>query len=357
MKGRTKEILKYAVSALLAVVLLFFSFRGVDWGNFWSALKACSWRFVLLSMLIGALSFWMRGLRWRELLLPIDETTRKRTCFNAINISYVVNMVLPRVGEIVRCGYINKHSAPSGDGRRKATVDKVFGTVLVDRLWDVLMLVLIAIAVFALMWGKFGSFLSNLRLPFSSGGNSTWMLIALAILAVALFFLAWMMRNKGGFLSKIWGVVRGIWQGIGSCLKMKSWWKFILYTIAIWACYWMTSYTIVWAVQGMDTSSLDPSMLDFVSRLQTLDGKDALFLMIAGSVSSLVPVPGGFGAFHYVVTLALSTIYGIPAEIGIIFATLSHESQALIQIICGGLSYVYESITKPGGRTVRVKTS
>ena len=133
---------------------------------------------------------------------------------------------------------------------------------------------------------------------------------------------------------------------------MKSWWKFILYSIVIWLSYWMMSLTIVWAVQGMDTSLLDSAMVSFVEKLQTLDGRDALFLMIAGSISSLVPVPGGFGAFHYVVTLALSTIYGIPMEIGIIFATLSHESQTLIQIICGGLSYVYESLTKPTERII-----
>ena len=352
MKERVKKILKYTASIAVAAILLFFSFKDVEWSSFWAAMKACRWEYVILSMLIGVLAFWTRGLRWRELLLPIDETTKKRTCFNAVNISYVVNMVLPRVGEIVRCGFINKHSAPTSDGRRKATVDKVFGTVLVDRLWDVVMLGLVGVGVFALMWDRFGAFFGDLQFGSSSNLSTFWIVTAVVAALVALLFFAWKRRNKGGFLSKIWGVARGIWQGIGSCLHMKSWWKFILYSIVIWLSYWMMSLTIVWAVQGMDTSLLDSAMVSFVEKLQTLDGRDALFLMIAGSISSLVPVPGGFGAFHYVVTLALSTIYGIPMEIGIIFATLSHESQTLIQIICGGLSYVYESLTKPTERII-----
>lgn len=74
-----------------------------------------------------------------------------------------------------------------------------------------------------------------------------------------------------------------------------------------------------------------------------LDLVDAFFLMVVGSVSSLVPVPGGFGAYHYLLSLALSTVYGIPMATGLIFATLSHESQALIQIICGAGSYIAET--------------
>ncbi len=80
--------------------------------------------------------------------------------------------------------------------------------------------------------------------------------------------------------------------------------------------------------------------------LDGLNAVDALFLMVAGSLGWLVPVPGGFGAFHFIVSLALSTIYGIPFESGIIFATLSHESQAVTMVLCGGVSYVYETFKK-----------
>ena len=86
-----------------------------------------------------------------------------------------------------------------------------------------------------------------------------------------------------------------------------------------------------------------------MSAMPDLDGLgpvDALFLMIAGSFGWLVPVPGGFGAFHFIVSLALSTIYGVPFASGIIFATLSHESQAITMAVCGGISYLDETFRK-----------
>ena len=83
-----------------------------------------------------------------------------------------------------------------------------------------------------------------------------------------------------------------------------------------------------------------------IPELGDLNAMDALFLMIAGSFGWLVPVPGGFGSFHFIVSLALSTIYGIPFELGIIFATLSHESQAVTMALCGGISYFYETFRR-----------
>ena len=110
MNKKVGNILKYGVSILLAAVLLYCSFKGVNWHDFIEGLGACRWEYVVLSMLFGLLAFFLRALRWRELLLPIDGATSRLTCFNAINISYLVNIALPRVGEFVRCGYITAHS-------------------------------------------------------------------------------------------------------------------------------------------------------------------------------------------------------------------------------------------------------
>ena len=81
-----------------------------------------------------------------------------------------------------------------------------------------------------------------------------------------------------------------------------------------------------------------------IPALDGLNVIDALFLSLAGSLGWLIPVPGGFGAFHFVVSLALQAIYGVPFELGIVFATLSHESQAITMAVFGGGSYVYETL-------------
>jgi len=338
MNAKLTNIIKYSVSLVVAVVLLWFSFRSVKWNDFVTGLSNCRWIFVALSMLAGVVAFWLRALRWRMTLLPIDPSTKKTVTFNAINISYLANMVFPRIGEFVRCGYITANSATDKEGKRLASYDKVLGTVVVDRSCDVLSLLSLLVLLLVLGWGRFGSFfVGKMWAPLSDKLDFSlwWIIIPLFAIGVAGIYVVYKLRNSGGIVGKIVGFVLGIWNGFTSCLKMDRAWLFFVYTALIWMMYWLMSASILWAVKP-----ISPELIG------NLDLIDALFLMLAGSLSSLVPVPGGFGAFHYIVALAISTVYGIPFEVGIIFATLSHESQALTQAVCGLSSYAAESLKK-----------
>lgn len=329
MEKKTRDILGYSVSAAIAAVLLWFSFRGIAWSDFWQGVRSCRWGFILTAMGSGLLAFLLRALRWRELLLPIDPSTQRRTCLNAINISYLVNMVLPRVGELVRCGYVSKHSAPEGEGGRRASFDKVLGTVVVDRVWDTVTLLILVVALAVPMGNKIASVFGgqtlqvDVRLPWLLGGAALLVLVLLAII--------WRLRDSNVFCGKAWRFVEGIFRGMASCLRMKDWWKFLLYTLLVWTCYWASSACVLWAVQGR------------LPGFEAMTLADALFLMLIGSVSTVIPVPGGFGAYHYLISMTLTSLYGIPAEQALIWATLSHESQALVQILAGGASYLHET--------------
>lgn len=346
MNRKVKRLIKYFVPSLAAVILLWVCFKDVDWESFLSALKSCDWGFVVLAMAFGVLSFWLRGVRWRMLLLPVDHSTKIMTCFNSVNIGYVANMFFPRLGEVVRCGYITRSSAESGegDGRRKASFDKVFGTVVTERTWDAVIVLVFFLCMLPFVWKRFGSFvednvLGNLIAQF----NVVWIVLGVIVGVVLVVWLAWKLRGRGGFFAKVWQFIAGIGEGIATFTKMRHGWLFVLYTIAIWVCYWMTSVSVFWAVCGTDTAGLAPDMVAAIETFRGLDLIDVFILMFAGSVSSFVPVPGGFGAYHYVVCLTLTSVYGIPYELGIIFATISHEAQAVIQLLCGGFSYVYET--------------
>lgn len=352
MNKKVGNILKYGISILLAAFLLYFSFRGVSWQDFAAGLKACRWEYVILSMLLGLLAFWFRALRWRELLLPIDGRTSRLTCFNAVNISYIVNLVLPRVGEFVRCGYITAHSARESsekDSRRLASYDKVLGTAAMERSADLLAMFLL-LAVFLLFtWNRFGGFFSEKIFGAAAGGFSAGKMIVLAAVVLACFafvLCAILFADKWKPLGKIGGFCKGIGEGFISCIRMKGAWRFFLLTALIWGCYWMMSASILWAVQGISQDSVSPEMASAIARIGDLNLTDALFLMIAGSLSSVVPVPGGFGAFHFIVSSAMAYVYGIPMQFGMIFATLSHESQAVNQAIWGAVSFISESVRK-----------
>ena len=338
MNKKISNILKYILSAGVAVLLLYFSFREVEWKDFMAGLRTCRWEFIVLSMAAGIAAFWFRGLRWRQLLLPIDPSTRRITTFNAVNIGYIANFVFPRIGEFVRCGVVTRRSASeegeaSGQARKKASYDKVLGTVVLERGWDMLSMLLLLVVLLSARWEKFGGFfMTQMWEPLSDRLDfSIWWIVAmLAVCAAGGVYFLWIFRKRNSLCIKIWGLITGIMQGFSSCLKMEGKWKFFVSTALIWIMYWLMAAATMWAIPVLDG----------------LNMIDALFLSLAGSLGWLVPVPGGFGAFHFVVSLALQAIYGIPFETGIIFATLSHESQAITMAIFGGLSYGYESLKK-----------
>ena len=335
-----KALLKYILSALVAGILLYFSFRGVKWADFLEAVRGCRPGWLLAAMSAGVLAFLVRALRWGQIVRPTDDSVKLRDTFNAVNISYLVNLALPRAGELARCGFLARHC-------RRAGYDKLLGTVVLERLWDVLMMFILVLVLAWTMWDRFGSFFVEKMLnPFSARLNLGLggIVLILAILCGLMLWGLFALRNRWKPAGLVWGFVKGLGQGIVSCFRMERWWLFLLYSFAIWALYWMMAVSVLYSLQGAAASSQGGVMADAIAGLSSLGPMDALFLMLVGSLSSLVPVPGGFGAFHYLVALALSTVYGIPFGVGIVFATLSHESQTLTMILCGTASYIDETV-------------
>ena len=336
MSKKASQIIKYAVSAALAFVLLYFSFRDVEWADFIEGVKSCRWEFIILSMAAGSFAFWLRGVRWRQLLLPIDDSITRITAFNGVNIGNISNFVFPRIGEFIRCGVITRRSVPvSADNpeHKKASYDKVLGTVVLERSWELLVMLLLLVVVVVGGFDRFGGFfMEQIWTPMSQRLDfSIWWIVALLALAgSACCYALWRFRDTNPVCSKVWGIFRGILQGFASCLKMERKWLFFAYTAFIWMTYWLMAASTMWAAPFLDH----------------LDLIDALFISLVGGLGFAVPVPGGIGAFHFIISLALSGIYGVPTEIGIIYATLSHTSQAITQILFGAGSYAYEALKK-----------
>lgn len=336
MRGHLKKILKYLLSMSLAVVLMWFSFREVQWQDFLESLKQCRWEFVLLSMAAGALAFLLRGLRWRQLLLPIDPSITGVTTFNGINIGNISNFVLPRAGEFIRCGVIVRRSQPvdpSCPDQKRASYDKVLGTVVLERFWELLVMLLMLAIVVLGGFDRFGNFfLEEIWQPIAGRFSFSlwWIVLVLCLAGVGAIFAIWRFRKTNAFCGKVWGVFSGLSQGFMSCFKMERKWLFFLYTLLIWGLYWLMTASTVWATP-------------FLGHLDLID---ALFLSLVGGLGFVVPVPGGIGAFHFIISLTLFGMYDIPKEVGVVYATLSHTTQAITQILFGLGSYVGEALRK-----------
>lgn len=349
MKDTLKKVIKYVISVTLAVVLLWVSFREVNWADFISGVKECRWIWVAVSMLAGAFAFWLRAIRWRQLLLPLDDSITRTTTFNGINIGNISNFLFPRIGEFVRCGVIVRHSkrsaspghASSGHAsspchaersEASASYEKVLGTVVLERGWELLVMLILLAVVLVAGFDRFGSFfVERIWEPMAQKFDTGiwWMLLVMCVIGAGALALFWRLRNSNAFCAKIWGVFKGITQGFSTCFKMERKWLFFAYTAFIWMTYWFMAYAIVKAAPFLDS----------------LDLIDALFLSLVGGLGFAVPVPGGIGAFHFIISMTLSVMYGVPVELGVVYATLSHTSQAITQIVFGLGSYAYEAVS------------
>jgi len=316
------KILKYVASLLFAAALLYVSFRGVDWADFVQALKECRWWFLCGSMLAGASAFALRGLRWRRLLRPIGDV-KPLDAYDAVTIGNVSNMVFPFLGEFVRCGLVSK--------KQTLRYDKVIGTVALERIWDMLSVAVLFVILFIFKWGEFGTFFTErMWIPLVNRFNwIVWLILGILVLigCVALWAIV-KFHEKNAFLGKVYHTFGGLIQGFGSVLKMESKGIFILDTALIWSMYWLQIVFLTHAIPAAAGMNII----------------DALFIMLAGSIASFIPVPGGFGAYHYLVALSLSSLYGFTWQAGIVFATVAHESQALTMLLTGAASFIRQNI-------------
>ena len=338
MKAESKKILKIALSFALAGVFVFFAFRGIDWASFARDIRQTRWIWVLAFCVVSVGALIFRMLRWQALLRPLhggadaaesgsggsaagaaDGAGGKVSAlrvWDANNVGNIVNVVIPGSGEFVRCGYMT-------GGR--ASYDKVLGTVVTERICDVLAIVLLmAIAILCGSEQMKQFFRTNIAGAAAGQLSLLWVLAGVLLLLAAGVWALWHFRERNAFCGKIADKLKGFAGGMTSFVRMRKKWLFIIYTIGIWTMYVLMSYSIIKAMP----------------ELSHLGAADALFLCAIGNFASVIPVPGGIGAYHYLVALSLSGIYGVSWEMGLLNATLNHELHAILILLLGAVSYV-----------------
>ena len=224
---------------------------------------------------------------------------------------------MPRFGELARCGALHK--------TEKIPFDSLLGTVVLERIFDTFCLLIIAVSVFFLRINTFGKFMTEqIWTPFAAHTKDRagiiLMLIVCAILVSCL--LIWIFRKRfiqTRLVQKTGKLLNGLIAGLKTGFRLQHRGTFLFYSFLLWLFYWLQGYTTMLAI----------------SETAALSGIDALFLLTVGSLAMLIPVQGGLGAYHLFLSLALSSIYNLPETQGVVFATISHESQAIMMIVLG----------------------
>ena len=328
MDKKVKNILQSLFWTAVAVVLVWLCVKAIDWGEFLRALQMCKWGYVIAAIITGGAFIAVRGLRWHMLIKHLVPSMKAVDVINAYGIGFLANIALPRAGEIVKLGYVVKNAGTDKDGRKRLSWDAAIGTYLAEKGVDAVILLGLILAFLLGSWDRMKD-----TLQFNQSRTVVLAVARLVVIGLAVVVLSYVFRERGGIWGGIWGFVSGIVQGLKTIGKLERPWLFVLYTISIWLSFWLTSALIIWALNDIEPFTV-------------LTTADALNLTVTGSITTLVPVPGGFGAYHGAVATVMQVLYGIPMGSGLIYATLNHESQVLAHAITGLWCYIHQTFLR-----------
>src|SRR5258706_5908942 len=314
---RVKTGTRYALMIAVTVVLLWLSLRGLEVEGenkadyLWSVWQKCNKIYLWLMAGAAIVSHVIRALRWKMLLEPTGQNVKLSNSFWSLMTGYLVNLAVPRGGEVSRCYTLYQ--------LEKTPVEISFGTVVTERIADVVCLLLLIAFSFYVEWEKLKIFLDTLT--FSSGEMKipTWIWVAVAL---GIIFLAgiYFLRKNEKFLK----IIHGFKEGLLSVFQLKNKWLFVFYSLAIWGMYFVMSYLVLMAFPETDH-------LGFGA---------VVTLFAIGSIAMAAPLPGGAGSYHVLVPLGLTMLYNIAKPDAVAFVFVFHAWQTLLMIVLGVISFV-----------------
>ena len=293
---------------------LFFIYLTISFTNkeerelIFSYIKNADYRFLLLSVFFGILSHISRAYRWKFLLAPLGYKPRFINSILSVLIAYIANLGIPRSGEILRATILSSYE--------KIPFEKTFGTIIAERLVDLLILIgfiLIALSLqFELIWG----ILKEKRISLN---HLMPVLVSLAIL----FFIVRLLfkQERYPFITKIKTFCKGVLEGVLSLKTMPHKGIFIAHTLFIWTMYLAMFYVVKWTVY-------ETSILGF---------NDLLPAFVIGGLA-ISATNGGIGIYPFSVAMMLAA-FGVSNESGLAFGWIVWTSQTLMIIVFGSLSF------------------
>lgn len=321
-----KQALRYIISLGLAGGLMWFAFKDQNPAEMLDRFARSDWRWIALSCLFLLVAHVVRAWRWGMLMEPLGYKPKLLNSSMAVLTGYFANFIVPRMGEVTRCGTLYR--------LEKVPVNLSFGTVVAERIFDVLILLVLIGVNFLLEFDRLSTFFMEFfqsKLGGGGGGGGfLWVFLGFAVVAIPLAIYA--IRNKtlqaklmqNAFFSKIVEFGKGMLEGLLSIRKLRSPGLFIISTVSIWVLYYLVSYVLFFCIP--ETSTLGP-----------LAG---LTLLVVGAIGMAAPTQGGIGAYHLLVGNVM-ILYGLSQNDGLTLATFIHGTQMLFMLAIGALAFLF----------------
>ncbi len=329
MSDNIKKFLKYSISFILVILSVYLVSIGIDYNELWIAIISANYIWVIVPIPIMLLSHLFRAMRWRTILKPFMQPKSLFNLFSAVMVGYAINNILPRGGEFVRPYVYAK--------RENVSYTSVFATIIVERVIDVITLLILFAISFLLLKDKIISALPPNIHP-ENFFYITAPLITIIILSLYRpFFETVLKLFIKPFSEKLHNIILDKFnkfrKGLGIIKKPGEYARILIESTAIWICYALPMYIMFYSFNFTEKYGLG------------LD--DALLLLIIVGVGvTIAPTPGAIGVYHWLILTAMVSLYKIEKEYALAYATVTHGINFLVQIIFGGLFILRERITK-----------
>ena len=325
-KTNLKNLLRVLISLSLASVILWFVFKNIDVDGAIKTILSTNIKWILISGLFSIIAHIARGARWKLMMEPLGIQTKTISTTVAVLNGYLANLVFPRAGEVARCASLQKMEG--------IPVEKSFGVVIAERVFDLLVLIVLIFVNLALEFNRLKAFFADFfskKLNLSGNLMLYIGVFALVVMAVVLLFLKFKSKILANqYVAKIYTFGLTLWEGFTSVTKLKNPWLFVFYTITIWLMYYCAAYVLFFSMPAS----------------QNLTMLAGLTILVMGSIGMAAPTQGGIGTYHYLVG-NIVVLYGLSLQDGIVLATFLHATQTIFVIIFGIIAMIYSAfITK-----------
>jgi uncharacterized protein (TIRG00374 family) len=319
MPSKLKKSLQILLGFVLAAVFLYLAFRGVNFGDLWDSLQRVNYLWVALLIPIIIISHWLRAVRWAYLLSPVKDTLSHRKLFSAVMIGFMVNNVLPRVGEVVRAFAIGR-----SEGISKSSA---FGTVVVERIIDMLTFLFILSAVLFLSPHSLDPFVDNVDAvrPFFLVGSLAFLAIFVVLFfkGESLFRLLNVLRTlvPKRYEERYQRLVESFLSGFSVTRRHDKFAMILLLSFLMYFFYALGLYIPFFAFDALAGHNLD-------------FGASVILLTIS-TIAFALPAPGALGTYHSFLTVGLVRLYGVDEITALSFSIITHEAGYILTTVVG----------------------
>lgn len=312
MASPFKKILSLTIPLLIGIVLIYYQYSNLtdeQLENIKLYFKNANYTYVFLSLGIAIIGHWARAYRWKYSLNHLGYSTKIYNNFFAVGVSYLVNLTIPRSGEVTRAVLLKKYE--------NVPFDKGFGTIVAERVVDLLLFFLFVCIAFFLQFNTISNFIFTNISP-----SKLFLIGIIGVFLGVLFLLIWF-RSNWKIIGKIKAKFAGLIEGMTSILVMKNRGKFLFFSFFIWFSYLMMFYICIFAIPETASISFSVVIMGF----------------IFGSVA-IGFTNGGIGAFPISIQTVL-LLYGINKGAGAALGWIIWTSQTLLTVLLGLLSYLF----------------